>query len=177
MTTITSLDTATRAPGGSGFITAICTFLRAATTTAYASGDVISDDAVTTAKCMVFDTGTSGIVTSVVVGYEETDTANLELWLFDAEPTNFLDNAALALVSADVPKVVAKYTLPDAVKTTVGTNVNVYLPVGQTLADALGMGSPFVSANGKLYGLLVTRSVFTPISAAKVHVKLGIALS
>lgn len=172
MVSITSLDSPNTAPG-SGVVTALCTFTRPANTTAYTAGDVISDDG-TTAKCMEFAVGRTGRVESVIVGMEETDTLDMELWLFDAEPTNFADNAVLALVTGDVPKVVGRFTLPNAVKTTVGTNVNIYMPVGPILADMVARLTPFVSANGKLYGLLVTRSAYTPLSAAKVHVKLGV---
>ena len=168
MTTITNLQTATRgsgAPKARG--ASVASFARAATATAYTAGDVISDLAADTPKCLVFPgCGTSGAIRGASLVYGDTKTANLELWLFDSEPTNFLDNAALALVAADMPKLVGVLSFADSGKTTLGTNLD-YRP--STSRDPI----PYTTAAaGSLYGLLVTRSAFTPASAAVVTARL-----
>ena len=53
---------------------------------------------------------------------------DFELHLFDAEPTGHQDNDALALVTADVAKLIASYTFSDATKKLIGTGINQYKP-------------------------------------------------
>jgi len=172
MATITSTTTPNAAYPTSPTSVAICSFARPADTTAYAVGDVISDST-STARCLVFDAGMSGEIMHAHVGYEETKTADLELWLFDAEPTNHLDNAALALVAADLPKIICRYSLRDSSKVTVGSGMD-WREAFDANGGLVSHPRPFASATGKLYGLLVTRTVYTPASAKVFHVKLGL---
>ena len=149
----------------------IVSFLRPANTTPYAAGDVISDSATGGEEgALAFpDCGRTGIIKAVTLAVEETDTINFNLFVFNSEPTNFLDNAALALVTGDLPKLIGVFSLPDTGKFNGGTNREHY----QGAFDALNTGElPYVTTDGKLYGLLVTRSVYTPISACKFHLKL-----
>ncbi len=157
MTTITNLSTQRVSPVGRAR-RLVTSFARPANATAYAAGDVISST--TGALCIGFtEAGASGIIRDATVIMAETDTANLQLIVFDAEPTNFADNTALALVAADDAKIVGIFNLTDARKSNIGTNREIYrTDVGQGIRS-------YTSTNGQLFGLLVTRSIFTPISA------------
>tara|TARA_R110000824_G_scaffold79332_1_gene199906 strand:+ start:668 stop:985 length:318 start_codon:yes stop_codon:yes gene_type:complete len=87
----------------------------------------------------------------------DIETANLELYIFDEEPTNFGDNTALALVAGDMNRLVGVFDLADANKRLAAAALALYE------ADDQGAIS-YTSTDGKLYGVLVTRSVFTPAS-------------
>lgn len=168
MTSITNLVTQRLSPKA-GHVRSVVSFLRAATTTAYAAGDVVSD-AAGAAKVIEFKgCGVSGAIVGAELVYAETDTVNFELWLFDEEPTNFADNAALALVAADLPKFAGVLAFADGGKHNGGTNVEVYKSTDREHIA-------YTSDNGSLYGLLVTRSVFTPRSAAEVAINLHLDL-
>jgi len=102
---------------------------------------------------------------------EEADTINFELFLFDAEPTNHADNAALALVTGDLPKLIGVVKFNNSAKILGATTMVHYVPATETVM-------PYVCGPSStlLYGLLVTRSAYTPVSAAKVHLRLGLEL-
>jgi hypothetical protein len=57
-----------------------------------------------------------------------TVAADFDLLVFDNEPTNFADNAALALVAADQPRLLTIFRFLTASKINVGTNL-VVLPL------------------------------------------------
>jgi len=172
MTTITSSSIA-NAPLGSpnGNVVSLCSFTRPADTTVYTALDVISDST-STAKVLAFPTaGRSGKVTAITVAMEETAATDLALWLFDSEPTNFLDNAAFALVLADAPKLVYRAILTTAKKVSAG-GFQVY--EAQDLNSAsLPSVRPFSTATGMLYGILQTVTGYTPASAKAFYVRLG----
>lgn len=171
---MTSVTTLSRAPGGGKQSSApVVEFDRPADIDAYAAGDVISD-ADGTAKVLEFTgCGRSGQINHAMVAMEETDTVNLELLLFDTEPTNFADNALLALTEDDLAKVIAAYSFASSSAKAVNAGgEKVYL---MTL-DAEGTNAQsYTTLKGSLFGLLVTRSVFTPVAssryAIRIHVK------
>jgi hypothetical protein len=168
MTSITNSVTQ-RLSGKAGHVRSVVSFNRPAAITAYAVGDVVSDDAAA-AKVMEFEgCGVSGSVVGAELVYGETDTVNFELWLFDQEPTNFQDNDPLALVAADLPKFAGVLAFADSGKHNGGSNVEVYK---NTDREQIA----YTSDNGSLYGLLVTRSAFTPRTLAPVAVNLHIDL-
>lgn len=146
-------------------------FDRPADTDAYAAGDVISNSSIGGFEAVIEfkGVGTSGLIRRVQVVMEESDTVNLELYLFNVEPTNFLDNAALALVAADFSKLIAAIDLDDADKKDVGLG-EIYTPSSD---DANPFPIPYNTDNGRLYGLLVTRSIYTPSSASQFSVQIG----
>ena len=107
----------------------------------------------------------------------ETDTVTPRLWLFDAEPSNFDDNAALALVTADLPKWVGRVDFTERDKLLVGTLTNVYEGVTilahATLAPQVRpITMPYSCADGKLYGLLQTVTGYTPIALTSFVVRI-----
>ena len=175
MATVASVDSAVvptnRGTQPQEVATTMVTFARPADTAAYAAGDVVSDST-GTARALAFDCGRSGLVIGASLVVAETDTADFDLFLFDAEPTNFLDNAALALVAADQPKLLGVFRFLTGAKVNVGTNLELYRAVSAGTDQAV---PPIAfSTADKLYGLLVTRSVYTPISAAKFAIRLSV---
>lgn len=172
MTNITTLDSAHVTPAGR-YVAPYVSFSRPADVLLYAALDVISDDA-ETAKVMRFDAGRSGAILRATVAVEEAKTITPRLYVFNAEPTNFADNAALALTSADLHKLVAVFQFGEAFKEAVGGSaLNYYIPTG-TLNEEVGLPVPFTSADGYLYGILQTVSGYTPGSAIKTGVRLHI---
>lgn len=171
MTLIPSVDTAAQPFGKLGVVNAYASFTRPADVDAYTAGDVMSDDAAVEKAIEFQKCGGEGIIENVEIHYEDVKTEAFELWLFDSEPTNHQDNDALAIVSADLPKLVGVWSFPDGNKKTIGAAITTYKP---TLDSVGAQHRPFVSDGGSLYGLLVCRTGHTPASATKVHVRLSI---
>jgi len=170
MTTITS--TATKGSEAGRTKQVRMEFARDSGILAYAAGDVIS--AAGAAAALEFQgCGRSGLIHGAAIIMEETDTANLEVLLFDSEPTNFNDSDVLALVNADIDKLIGRLTFADSAKALIGSGINHYVASLDTQGEN---GIRFASAgNSKsLYGLLVTRSVYTPVASAKFHIHLNI---
>lgn len=179
MTLITNLDTAHvsesvregRATGDS-----IASFLRPANATAYAAGDVISDDA-STAKALQFPecakvVGGGGAVIRAYITVDENmgTVPDLELYLFDEEPTNAADNAAIALADGDLPIAVLRFEDTDAKVVNAASS-----PAGMVLLKTpVDMEHGYVckADSQLLYGLLVTRTVFTPVTGTKFTILL-----
>ena len=154
----------TRTTINPGSVRSLSGFTRPANTTEYADGDVVFDT-VATGVIQFDDCGISGSITNASASMFQAVTANLELYVFDAEPTNFGDNTAFALTASDMNSIVGVFDLADANKRLGAAAVALYE------SDAQGDLS-YKSTNGKLYGVLVTRTVFTPTSACKFGVAL-----
>lgn len=180
MTTVPNADVAAPLTNATGrgnqateSLSSMVSFARPSDVNAYGAGDVVSDNA-GAAKALVFpNCGLGGLIVgaSLVVG--ESDTADFDLLLFESEPTNFADNAALALVAADQPKLLGVVRFLTGAKVNVGTNLELY----RTVSAGTDQSVPpiaYTTASGNLFGLLVTRSVYTPISACKFTIRLGI---
>lgn len=173
MALVTNLDTANVAYNAPGHRTSIASFLRPADTTAYTALDVISDSTSTAAALEFPGCGRSGAILRATITIGESDTIAPRLWIFDTEPTNFLDNAALALVAGDLPKIVGRYDFVDADKLLVGTLLNVYFSSGDTTAaNEVVLKKAYVTDTGSLYGLLQTVPGYTPLSAPKFTIRL-----
>lgn len=142
-------------------------FARPADTTVYAANDVIFESSDPGVLCFT-SAGVSGFIRGATCVMNQVAATDLLLLIFDEEPTSFADNASVALVQADWDKLVAAFFLPTADKRSAAATVRVYetaarIPVAYT-----------ASAGGKLYGLLVTPTGFTP--AASVVFALSIHL-
>ncbi len=176
MATVNSINTAATAMPDGKFAVSTCSFLRPNTTTAYTALDVIStgtggtSDGGSDAALVFPGVSRSGMVRGVTISNRlETDTVTPRLWLFDAEPTNFADNAPLALVTADLPKWVGRVDFTELDKLLVGTLINVYEGISLTDHGSLapqtrGITLPYSATDGKLYGLLQTVTGYTPIA-------------
>lgn len=166
MTLTTNLSTQrTSAKGGARRL--LTSFTRPADITAYTAGDVINGSTSATVLGFV-EAGAGGTIGGVSVVMGETDTSNLKLLVFDTEPTNFADNAALSLVAADVDKLVGIWDFANADKVSIGTDLEYYSQ------GSLPQGLKYTSDNGKLYALLVTMTAYTPASEAVFSISLHI---
>jgi len=162
------------AEGGITSKNSVVQFDRANTATAYAAGDVISDQASidTGANALQFkNVGKGGRLDHAMVCMEEDDTANLELWVFDSEPTGQVDNVALALVAADMAKLVCVYSFADAAKKS-GGGFQAYVATLDT--EGANIKRYCCAAGETLWGLLVTRSAFTPTASGQFTVSLEV---
>ncbi len=176
MVLVPTLDTANPPVPSGKYAVSISSFLRSDNATAYSALDVISDgDGVNGA--MVFPgCGRSGAIRGVhIINRLETDTITPRLWVFDAEPTNFDDGDAFALVTADVPKIVGFFDFVDADKILIGTLINFYSATRATADGAFVRGPvPYASADGNLFGLLQTVAGYTPIALTQWTIKLQV---
>ena len=146
-------------------------FDRPANTTPYVARDAVSDDA-STAKALEFaGSGKSGVIVGASVMWSMNKTPDLELVLFDREPTGFADGAQVSMPDADFEKVIGRYSFNGNFAKQFG-NGNVHFVAtldGEVLAE-LG----YVTDSGKLFGLLITRGGTTPTSGAQVNVTIHV---
>lgn len=177
MTLITNTTTANPSSPITVWTNLEAQFNRPADTTAYVADDVISDDAVT-AKAIVFPgAGSSGRISQAMVLLSATPGAaiGLQLLVFDAEPTNLADNAALALLAADASRLVGVYNFVDANKTTLGASGLVAYRTTGALGDQTSSPFAYSTVNGNLYGLLVVKTLgFTPAASTTVTIRLSV---
>lgn len=178
MTLITNLDTApvSLAPlveSPPYAQRSLASFARPANTTSYATGDVVgvaSPGGVLEFPACARVDGGGGVITDVllVIGDLPAANADFELYVFNAAPTNQIDNAAVALIDADMAKLVATFLFPTQVIT--GADQVAY----QSSVDS---EKAFVcqSDSRSLYGILVNRTAAwaSPESAAPVMASLG----
>ena len=176
MATITSIDDApARYPSSSAGVL-YASFLRPADTTPIGTGDVISDSTSTARAIVLPGAGKSGFVTSVMLIFAEASTVNFTVWLFDSEPTNHLDNAALALVASDAPKLIGRYNLLDAGKVPLavgGTNFAFFGTDLATVNEVLPRKA-YATPNGNLYALIQITLGFVPDSEAKINLRVSV---
>lgn len=173
MTKITNLDATVATDPGNGPAALIASFNRPADGNAYALLDAFSDSTSTAAAICFTGAGRRGLIHCAQLVYAETDTVDFDLLVFDSEPTNQTDNAALSFAAADAAKLVGVYRFTTGAKINVGTNLEVYRAIDIPTASP---AAPFAysSADGNLYGLLVVRTVFTPSSGVKMLVRLSV---
>ncbi len=172
MALIANLDTA---PTGRNHRRSLASFLRPANADTYATGDVVGT-AVAAAlefpSCSHYFNG-GGVITDALLAIGDNchADADFELLVFNAEPTGIVDNAALLLLAADLPKLVATFIF--GVQIITGSSHVVY----QSAVDA---EKPFSTgaASRSLYGLLINRTtVWTaPLTGCPIVVSLGLRL-
>ena len=130
------------------------TFDRPNDATPYSAGDAVYDD--TTGGVIGFtDMGASGTLENVSLGMSDTATADFDLLVFEQEPTNFADNAPVSLGVSDLDKLIGVFSFADAGKIALGGGRQLYKATDQNRLA-------YTSDGGQLYGILVTRSGFTP---------------
>jgi len=141
---------------------------RPSNTTAYAAGEVISE--VTSNEHFAFDGiaaagSRSGTIVSAICQSStvESTKPDLELWLFDSNIANVADNSAFAVADSDLLDLVGVIDFPIA-------------EWKQGLAGASGTGNSinqshnlnirYIADSGnRIYGQLVVRNAYSPISA------------
>lgn len=152
-------------------------FTRPADTTAYTIADQVA--ATTTAAnnrnlefIVARVPGGSGIISSAILidSTSESTKPYFDLLLFDSPVTNVADNAAAAPTDAEVERAIPNGVISfDGVNYFKVAGANGVIPAGN-------LNIPFVCREGttKLYGILVARNAYTPISSEKFTARLGV---
>ena len=157
--------------------TTIQTITRPANTTAYTAGDVIgtASSATMTLNNSSFGEFDCGIIQQAILSssaYVAT-APDVELWLFDTIVADIADNAAWAPTDAEmatlvgiIPFATANWKVGTA---TAGSG-------GNMCCVAVNQGVPFNTLKGKhsLFGVLVTRNAYVPVSGEVFTLRLQI---
>lgn len=148
---------------------------RPANTTAYTAGDVVGDGSVLTFAHAAARPGEPGVIQQAIItssAYVAT-APDLELWLFDTTVTADADNAAFTPTDAELSTLVgiidfatANWAIGDATAGVGGNHVCVAANLGIPFNPAIGAGD--------LFGVLVVRNAYVPISAEVFNVRLQI---
>lgn len=151
------------------------TLARPANTTPYTAGDVISDtanghyefvDALTHPRF-------SGSISNAMIigsGNNSGGLADLELWLFGRDVADRADNLAVAFTDAEMLTLIGVIEFPVA-------NWRVGLPTadtGNTVNEVRGIGMALQTGYSSIYGQLVVRNAYTPLSAEEFTAILAI---
>lgn len=157
---------------GGALTVVTATFTRPADTTAYAAGDVVADSTsaptVITLTNAVLSNGDTGILMDVKM----VDSANqatpglFELWLFNAAPGLDNDNAAFTPTDTELQTLLAviPLTVSYAGDATSGAGGNrVYQ------SDVINRPVKAGGSTRNLYGELVVRNAYTPVSAESFY--------
>lgn len=149
-------------------------FVRPANTTAYTAGDVVSGGGLLVFAGASLEPGGAGIVQHATL----VDSANvatkpdLELWLFDTPIELDADNAAFTPTDEDLRTFVGAISLAASLfkvgDATSGAG-------GNCICDVPNIGMPFNTVIGStLYGVLVVRNAYVPVSAERFDVRLKV---
>lgn len=151
-------------------------YTRPATTTQYAAGDQVSDSASAPAalefEAARFEGGTGVILDALCISSANQATKpNLRLYLFDTEPTPNNDNAAWAPSDADMLNLigVVEFSAWEVGTSTAGAGGNC-----ASLVKGLNLAFKAVAGSQTIYGLLVERGTYTPVSAELLTVRMGV---
>lgn len=146
-------------------------FTRPSDTTAYASADVIGP--VTTPASMTFGVDcNSGRIRSAVLidGACVATKLDADLFIFDTDLTPDADNAAFTPTDAELATCIGTLTFA-AASAKIGDATSG--AGGNVITVATG-DLPFATVNRKLYGVLIARSAYAPVSAQTFQIRLGI---
>lgn len=142
---------------------------RPADTTAYAAGDAVADStSAPTALAFLAaarESGGGGYVTRArIVTDQKTNVAAYRLWLFSASPTVVNDNAVFPLLYTEKATRLGYIDIgPLATEDTTST-------CAQAINADIRLA--YTCAATTLFGLLETKTAFTPASGQKVYVEL-----
>lgn len=151
------------------------TLTRPADTTAYAAGDAVTDSTssptvITFASAARVNNGSGTIIGATCVDSANQATkAQLELWLFDTTATPDNDNAAFTPTDAELLTIVGVipfnvWYVGDATSGAGGNAVSV--------AANLSLAYQCGAASTSLFGLVVVRNAYTPVSAEQFSIRL-----
>lgn len=146
---------------------------RPADITTYAAGDVVNESTsagtVWTFSNMVRGAGLGGVIQAaqLIDSAAQSTKPDLELYLFDTTLTTQNDNAAWAPADADMKTLVARIDFSLGSFKTAG---------GNGVIQAVNLSLPFQCASGSttLYGILVARNAYTPISSEEFTIRLAV---
>ena len=148
---------------------------RTADTTTYAVGDVVGNGAVLTFRGAARRSGEGGVIQQAIIfssAYVAT-APDLELWLFDTTITADADNATFTPTDAELATLIGIIEFPTADwhggDLTAGVG-------GNHVCCVQNIGMPFnaIGNDSAIYGVLVTRNAYVPISAEVFTVRLQI---
>ena len=128
-------------------------------TNAYTAGDVIGG-------LLTFRVGTEsggGAITRLLITDDDSQGAAGSLYLFNAAPTTFADNAAFAPVDADLTKLETVIPIPSF------TTVN-----SRDWGESASILHVFQHGIGVLYGYYVTSGTPTYSASSTIQITLGI---
>lgn len=152
-------------------------FSRPANTTGYTAGDVVNNS--TSAPEPLTFTGAarvaggSGVITDLLIidSGNQTTKPSLELWLFHTAPAMDNDNAAFTPSDEELLNLVAIIPVASTFvgDATAGAG-------GNAVYQAKGINQAFVCTGAvtALYGVLVVRNAYTPLSGETFTVLLGV---
>lgn len=130
----------------------------------YSTGDVMGG--LMTISNAARASGGSGIVNSIVLASKVDLTVDVDVVLFDANPsgTTFTENAAVAIATTDAAKVIGIVTL--------STRHDLGTPV---VASGRGLGVPFDAADGKdIYAVCIARGTINLGTTSDLTFRFGI---
>ena len=143
--------------------------IRPANTTQYTAGDVVADTVTRTLRFadVVLSPGSGGIVQSAMVidSSAESTKPDLELYLFNANIVSQADNAAWAPTDTEMRACVGWISLLSTSFKTCGAN-GMIQSADKSLAFNCAVGSR------DLFGVVVARNAYTPVSAEQFTFKL-----
>jgi hypothetical protein len=160
--------------------TVLRSVIRPADTTVYAAGDVVGNYAAGT-SVIVFDgvgndaSGGCGFLMSArcLSSSNAVTKPDLQLFLFDTPIAAVVDNAAFAPTDAEMRALVGIIAFPTAawVQGLSGADA-----AGNSVCDAQALWIPFNCTPNvnSLYGVLVMRNAYAPVSAEQLDVRLTV---
>lgn len=160
----------------------IATFARPGDTTAYAVNDVVSNNATTTvlmtfASAARLNNGNGIILKAQLSTDQKTCVAQFRLYLYNVvNPTVAADNAAHGIMWANRASRLGYIDFP-ALATddaTASDSANA-LATPNTAASNLPLPFGCASADSAIYGVLVTKTIFTPASGQNFYLKLTVS--
>jgi len=135
--------------------------------TQYAAGDVVGPAA---GDAMEFNVETPGAVVSAILidSAAEATKPDIDLLLFDEEPTVANDNEAFAPTDDQMKDHCIGVIVFDKANFRTGG-------AGNGVINATAFGSfPFGAVDRKIYGVMVARNTYTPFALEEITIKLGI---
>lgn len=179
MALITTNYTEALGPQLSGAYSVLLSFTRSSlSAAAYGAGTVISDSG-TTAKALQFGkVGLRGRITNASISCStDFNGGFLNLFLFDREPTNFVDQAVLNLTLADHRKllgVLSFTTMQSSLSTNPNPNMKWLRAVGP-IGEGLSQPLCYTNLDGNIHGLLTTAlTTVTPTASTEIDIRLSI---
>ena len=150
---------------------------RPADTTTYAAGDAVTNSTsapviITFTNCARANGGSGHIVNAALVDSANVATKGIfELWMFDTTATPDNDNAVFTPTDAECETLLAVIPFPVAYVGDATTGAG-----GNCMFPSLPLDIPFVcgGASRDLFGLLVVRNAYPPVSAEKFTARLWI---
>lgn len=151
-------------------VVALEAFTRPADVIAYAVNDVVGPAvaAVIEFADALRSVDNSGYIVRAQLHTDQTaNVALFRLYLFSVAPTPIADNAPFTLLYADAASMIGYIDFPAPETAGAGSTAAVALWTGQIAAAG-------AVADDKIYGVLVTRTIFTPASGQQFTVALSI---